>query len=460
MTAQDGVAMAVAVMVLFVVLTLATAAVTASLRTNSTTQRDNNVKAALAAAEAGLQTASYRLNMLHPEEKNKYCVGQSAVEVASASTGYCKEVKEEFGNKSSYAYWTSEALGETGTCVGQSIKSQITLIQRCVVAEGTVNGIKRRVAQRVAAFIAKPIFPVAGVTGLKKVTLENNSIVKGSAGSNGKVTIKNNAEVSEACVLGPSGEASPESSCKGKVARRSTAEGPITLGSVETGTSVNKCVIEKEVVVSGNSDCLITHYLNYVKNKEAKPVSPYDTAEKVEFSEETRKLSMSNNAHLILKEGTYNFCSFEAQNNAIVELAAQAKVVIYIDSAKDLNSKCPSAGSGVFKIWNNSEIINPSKDPTALIIYVYDGSGGEVFIKNNAELYATIDAPLSKVKVENNGTVHGAIAANEVELGNNFNFEWDERDGKLETGTVGNYYRSSWSECPPENKSTNPQSGC
>ncbi|HEX3693706.1 MAG TPA: hypothetical protein VHU13_10220, partial [Solirubrobacteraceae bacterium] len=364
-------------------------------------------------------------------------------------------------NKTSYSYWISEALGSPATCVGQTITSEESVTQRCVVAEGVVNGIKRRVSQRVAGFVAKPLFKVEGVTGLKKVTLENNSIDNGSAGSNGEIVVKNNGSVSGVCEVGPSGkvETGNNASCK-ETRHRTTAEGPLTLNKVEPGSSAEPCTIVAGNVTSGNSDCLITHYVNYVKNKEKTPVSPYDTAEKVEFSEETRKLKMENGALLVLKEGTYNFCSFEAKNNAVVELAAEAKVVIYIDSARRAGSKCPAEGSGVLKIWNNAEIINPSHNPTSLIIYVYDGSGGEVYIKNNSELYGTIFAPNSKVAIQNNGTVHGAIAAEEVELGNNFTFEWSGEEKNLTTGTITNFYRSSWLECKPENSSPNPQSGC
>jgi Tfp pilus assembly protein PilX len=456
--AEDGVAMVVAVMVLFIVITLATAAIATTLSTSSTTKRDNNVKAALAVAEAGLQTAIYRLNILHPEEGNKYCVGQSTVEVASVTGGYCKGITEELaGKSSSYTYWTSEALGSSATCVGQAITSEESVTQRCVVAEGTVNGVKRRVSQRVAGFVARPLFKVHGVTGLKKVTLENNSIDNGSAGSNGEILIKNNGSVSEVCELGPSGkvEASKNAECK-VVHQRSTAEGPLTLSKVEPGSSAEKCTIVEGKVTSGNSDCLITHYLENEKT----PVSPYDTARKVEFNEGTRELKMENSALLVLKEGTYNFCSLEAQNNAVIELAAGAKVVIYIDSAKRSGSKCPAEGSGVLKIWNNAEIINPSHNPSSLIIYVYDNSGGEVYIKNNSELYGTIYAPESKVAIQNNGAVHGAIAANEVELGNNFTFEWSGEDAKFETGTITDFYRSSWLECTPEKTAANPQTGC
>lgn len=441
--AEDGIAMAVAVMILFVVLTLATAAITASVQTTSTTQRDNSVKTALAAAEAGLETATYRMNMLHPEESGKYCIGQSAVEVASETGGYCKGVEETLGNGSKFTYWTSEALGSSSSCVGQSVTSQDTVLQRCVVAEGAVGKVKRRVTERIASFVARPLFPVTGVTGYKKLTIENNSYVKGAAGSNGKVTIKNNAEVTEATVLGPSGELSVGNNGKsGTVFKRSTSEGPIPVGSVDPGNSATE-----------NKNYYIANYLTSPRKE------PYDKAEKVTYSEETRKLSMSNNATLVLKEGTYNFCSFEAQNNATVEIASGAKVIIYIDSYNDPNSKCPKSGSGVFKIWNNAEIKNPSADPTALQIYVYDGSG-EFYVKNNGTLYATIYAPLSKVNIENNGTVHGAITADELELGNNFKFEWDERDKGIKTGTVGNYYRSSWGECTPEKGSGSPQSGC
>lgn len=333
--AQDGFALPVAIMVLFVILSLTAAAVAVSVQTNSTTRRDDNVKAALAAAEAGAQTAAYRLNMLHPKEQEKFCVGQSSVE-AAGTNGYCKEATGELGNKASYVYWTSEALGAGSSCVGQTVTSQESLIQRCVVAEGTVNGVKRRVSERVASFTAAPLFPVAGVIGLEKVVIENNGIDKGSAGSNGKVVIKNNAEVTESVILGPGGKVEVSNNGKDKgVFERSTSEGKLTLDSKDFGNTATE-----------NKDYLITNYLNYEKNKESKLPAEYDEAKGVEFNSTTRKLSMSNNAHLILHEGTYNFCSFEAQNNAIVELAAGAKVVIYIDSASRAESGCPKTGSG------------------------------------------------------------------------------------------------------------------
>ncbi len=459
--AQDGIALPVAIMVLFIIGALTAAAVTVSVQNNSSTQRDDNAKAALAAAEAGLQAADFRLDMLHPEESGKYCIGQSAVEVAGA-TGYCQAVTQETGNKAKYTYWTSEALSTTASCVGQAITSQEAISQRCLVAEGEAGGVRKRVSERVAAFTATPLFHIHGVTGLKKIVLSNNGHIKGGAGSNGKIYVENNAEVTEGAELGPSGETlvGKNGVIKGTVYKRTTSEGPLTLSSKEPGSSVKNCVIVEGKVVEGNYDCYITHYINYVKNKEAKPVEPYDQAEKVGFNEETRKLKMENNALLVLKEGTYNFCSFEAQNNATIEIAANAKVVIYIDSANDPNSKCPSSGSDVFKIWNNATIVNPSHNPAALQIYVYDGSGGTVYLKNNAELYAMLYAPFSKVNVENNGTVHGAIAGSEVELGNNMNFEWDDHQEPPQIGTVSSYYRSAWGECTPEHGSGSPETGC
>ncbi len=284
---QDGIALPVAIMVLFIVLTLTAAAVAVSVQTSSTTQRDNNVKAALAAAEAGLETATYRLDILHPKETGeKNCVGRETVEAPSLTGGYCKEVKEELGNKASYSYWTSEALGSSASCVGQNITSQESLTQRCVVAEGVFNGVKRRVSQRIAAFVAKPLFPVHGVTGLKKVSMSNNTIDKGSAGSNGEIEVSNNGNVSEVCELGPSGKVKLSNNAKcTAVKQRTTAEGPLTLGAVEPGNSAEKCTIVAGKVTSGNSDCLITKYLE----NPTKPTEPYDTAEKVTFNEATRQ---------------------------------------------------------------------------------------------------------------------------------------------------------------------------
>lgn len=423
-------AMPVAIIVLFVITGLTAAAISASVQTNSSTQRDTRVKSALAAAESGLQTGIYRLNMLKPENE-KECVGGGGAELAAAK--YCKEITGELGNNAKYKVWVSEELGEADSCVGSYVKGE-SIAQRCIFAvgvlnEGAANEVTRRLSERVAAFTARPLFEIKGLLGERKVVISNNDKIKGSVGSNGQIEIGKNGEVSEYCEVGPSGKATPEEQC-GKVVKSET---PFKLTAPEMGNTAEK-----------NENYLITNY--------AKKIEPYDTAEGVEYTFkntwEQRQLSMRNKGTLVLKSGNYNFCSLIAENGAVIEVEPGAKVAIYIDSANREGSGCKGVTeAGVLKIWNNATIINPSHNPTALEFFVY--GEGPVYIKNNGELYATFYAPESKVNIENNGLFEGAVAAKEIELGNNFEFKWSEKAEEMKKGALRTYFRSSWAECTP-----------
>ena len=72
---DDGAAMIVAIIVLMITSLLAAVAVAVAVQTNGSSQRDVAKKNALEAAEAGLQVAVYRLNMLRPDDT--HCVGDA-----------------------------------------------------------------------------------------------------------------------------------------------------------------------------------------------------------------------------------------------------------------------------------------------------------------------------------------------------------------------------------------------
>jgi len=69
----SGIALPAAVIVLFIVTALGTAALAVSVSSSSSSRRDSYRKDALEAAEAGLRVARYRTTMLSPG--STYCVG-------------------------------------------------------------------------------------------------------------------------------------------------------------------------------------------------------------------------------------------------------------------------------------------------------------------------------------------------------------------------------------------------
>lgn len=439
---ESGMAMIIALSVLLIVGALAGTAVTISVQTNTSARSDANRKEALEAAEAGLQIANYRLDMLAPA--NSQCV-TTAVALPDNS-GYCQGPTTTLGNGASYSYVTSPVLATGARCVGLPLANVQPISQRCVTAVGTSNGVAQRAQTRVAAFGATPLFGVNGIIGLKSVSISNNDVVNGQVATNGTLTLSNNASTTS-YELGPGGSLGLSNNASaGTGTQLTAAQGPIVLGPVQPGNSATT-----------NSDYRITNYVN----NPSSPTAPYDTAPGVSFNATTRVLSMSNNASLTLGGGIYNFCNFTTANNVTITLAAGVKTEIIIDSPDDPNSGC-GVNTGTLSISNNANFTNPSQDTTALQIYVYGRNDGSniVTLSNNSAFYGLLYAPQSTVNVSNNGIFHGSIAGNVVNLINNFTFNWDANDQYLQATSTGLYYRTAWAACVPTPPTSDLGSGC
>src|SRR5579875_1350589 len=161
---ERGVALVAALSALLVILLLSAAAAAVSMQTNHYANRDYHNKNALEAAEAGLQVALYRLNMLQPADGN--CIGDA---VASPGTdGWCQSSTTTLGNGSSYQYYTTPVLAGGSTCAGYTVSDSSSSVDgvsnRCITAVGTSNGVTARSQIRAAAFTPREAFP-AGITG-------------------------------------------------------------------------------------------------------------------------------------------------------------------------------------------------------------------------------------------------------------------------------------------------------
>lgn len=451
-SAERGSVLIIAILVLAVVLMLAAVAVSVAGQNSSSDRRDANDKSALEAAEAGLQVATYRLNMLAPG--SAYCVGDA---VASPnSTGTCPSSTYTLGNGSSYQYYTTPALGATGTCVGATLSLSAGINQRCVTAVGTTNGVTDRAQVRVAAYSATPLFQYSGVAGLSGISVSGNGKVTGAVASNEQIGLSGNASVS-AVDLGPSGTLVHS----GNASYGTTTSVPtIVLDPVNPGTSnqtsLSNCPARAAAgFPSCNDDYRISDGLT-------SPVtSPYDQSSGVSFNASTRTLSLSGNSSLTLGGSLYNFCQINMSGNAAISLAPGVSTEIIIDSPDDPGSGCPS-GTGSLDMSGNASWTNLTQNPTALQIYAYglDNHSGVVDLSGNANFYGVIYAPQSAVNASGNGTIYGAIAGYTVTLSGN-GFDWEQSAGTLQATSNGVYYRSGWGQCTPSPTITNePGSGC
>jgi Tfp pilus assembly protein PilX len=462
LTDEDGFVLPTAIIVLLILTVLIGAAITVAAQTSTSTTRDNNTKSALEAAEAGLQTASYRLSKIEPKEPKK-CISGSA----EAEGEGCKSGSEPLGNGATFQYWTSKGLAAGEKCAGQTITTVTNETQRCITSIGTVNGVHRRLQAR-ASLSRPPLFEVEGILGYTSVSVKNNGKLAGEIGTNGTIKLSPGVTVTKTD-LAPSGKVEGSGS-PGTITKTTSpfVPPPVPIGkSAESALSTTECKppLPGESPAAGpNCDWLIT---NGIK-KETPGDLVGGPAGSVKFEPSIRSLSMGNKAELTLKEGVYNFCDFQVTGTfAKLTIEYGARVEIFIDSAKpprepESKSGCkndPEAGKLGFK--NGVTIENPNKNATSLQIYVYDGSGGTIeFAPNSSSaFYGTIVAPYSKLAIENNGEFTGAIEANEVELTNNFTFNWDIHDKELTRETT-TYERKAWEECPSTYTGTNPQEGC
>jgi Tfp pilus assembly protein PilX len=423
--AQHGFALPSVIIVLFVIILLTGAAIALSVQSSTSTTRDNNVKAELESAEAGLRVAVFRLNELEPSASQ--CIDEGSVQSAE---GNCKDSSESLGNGATFSYWTTLPLKAGQTCAGRTVEEAAGVTQRCVTSQGTVNAVQPavRLQARVASTDGKPLFPINGLFGSESVEIAPNATIKAPGGSNFKFRLNNNASV-ESVYLGKSApETQPEvgkHASTGTVTRQST---DYVLNPVNTGSSATR-----------NSNYRIE---NGLKNP---PVAPSDESSSVSYNGATRNLEVGNNGTLTLGGKVYNFCNLTAALGATITVKEGVKTRIYIDSPNDPTSKC-KPGDGKLLINNGSNILNPARDPSALQIYVYDGSGGIAEVSNNVEFYGTIYAPYSTVNMYNNAEVFGAIAAKAVNVKNQGIFSSDKRvEGLREPG--GAYHRVVWEQC-------------
>ncbi len=439
---ETGFALIAALATVLITAVLASAAVAVAVQTSGFSNRDVRGKNALEAAEAGLQVALYRINMLEPSNSN--CVGDAVS--APPSSGWCASSSTTLGNGSSYQYFTTPALGTGATCVGNVVSNTLGVTNRCITAVGMANGIVARSQIRVAAFAAEPLFPVAGITGLTGITNSNNASINGWEASNKTIASSNNVKITGDIELGPAGNYTYSNNASDPPQAKLSS--PIVLDPIDPGTSATT-----------NSDYRISNDLN----NPSKPTAPYDQASgKVTFSATTRALTLSNNASITLGGSLYNFCSLSVSNNAAINLAPGVSTEIIIDSPSDPGSGCP-AGSGTLNASNNVTWTNPSDNPTALQIYVYGSStAGQntVAFSNNGVFYGVLYAPNSTIDLSNNAAFDGAISGYQVALSNNFQFNWSATAGTLQATAEGLYYRTAWAQCSSVYAASAPGANC
>jgi Tfp pilus assembly protein PilX len=440
---EAGFVLPSAIIVLFILTILTGAAIGVAVQTSTSTTRDNNVKAELAAAEAGLQVATYRMSQLGPKETE--CI-TGAANAAPTSGVYCAgSSAEPLGNGATFQYWTSKAL-TSGECAGKAITTESGITQRCIISEGLVNSVKPgvRLQTRVTAPPGESLFSVHGVLGLSEVKVTGSVKVPAVVASNEKIIGEGSANFEKGFELCP-----PKGSFKPAAGGERKKSGVKIAGkNPEADPELEKT--RKE----GPPECLFAAKLPASHATEASNEdSRIGTTDKLtggKWSEAKHELTLEGISELTLAGSKYYFCNFKMPSGGPkLKIAAGAKVEIFIDSNEDKESKC-GAETGHFEVGGGSKVENETKNPADLLIEIY---GKGIFsLANGSEktLEAAIYDPGGEVEIVGGPKFKGGIVGNIVHLENGSNFyEWNEELNSLANGNPNAYSRKAWEQCTP-----------
>jgi Tfp pilus assembly protein PilX len=452
MRSESGIAMPVALMILFITSMLAVAAVAAAIAGNDQSRRDRSVKRAIAAADAGLQAALYRYNKVSNEPDKCVAVGSGGTLAISdpAGDGWCAPESEELGDGASYTYRVSLATS--------TVQNGQNLVQRRIVATGCVRAgasaaqciagtsVKRRAVTTVGA-VSEHLFGAGGVLSKETVTVGNNGYIEAHVASNDDVVIANNAGICGDVTYGPSAgdeflpAGNADYDCPGTSATKAQQEfllNPVD-GSVARASNNNGRI--------GNLDTVTGSIA-------------WDAANKI--------LRIGSDSSLTLTGDIYSFCYLEIGNGGELRVASRAAgrppLRVYIDRPEN----CAAAGSnkGSVRVENNGKWINQTSDPAMLHLYV-EGSSTQstnVYFRNNSEtgenMSLVVYAPNSNLEINNNGYLYGAVAAKRITVENNASLIWNPQMASISMDTQLLFQRQVWTECAVSASGSAPDSGC
>jgi hypothetical protein len=442
---ERGIALPVALAILFLVWGLATVSLRGALTAQDQTQRDKDVKRALQAANAGIDAEIYRFNLLQPGSLQCVALSLGVLTITPlAGDGWCAAQTEDLGDNASYSARMSKAVAVAPN--GQA------LVQRSVVSTGYSNGIRRRVLETITAATGEPIFPggYAGVS-LNSLDLGNNVNVTGGLGTNGNILLKNFAQVCGNATPGPGKSFKIQNNagvCPGYSI--APADSPFNMQPVDQGNAAT-----------------LNDNLRIGSPPSTTSPDPCTSCSSVSWDPSTRVLGLRNNATLTLGGSVYSFCRLDLDNTAQLKIAVRPSgtaVRIYIDSPEHCGG---GNGMGSVSVRNDSSIVNVNADPTTLQLYVVGSTNvaTSVDFSNGVDLATdmimAIYAPNSTVTLRNNVRMTGAIAARQLALQNNASLTYHDRIADITSGSLLRLYRTAdYRECSNDQTTSEVDSGC
>jgi hypothetical protein len=451
---ERGIALPASTMLLMIIFLLAAAAATGAIAASNQSNRDRGTKGAVAAADAGLDTAMYRLNKLKPGPMQ--CVVSGPLQLLLdplLGTGWCPAVSAPVGGASS----ASEALGNGATFSYTMSAGQNLIVagqgqqHRQIIATGIENGVQRRVKANFATMTGISAFSGNALTSLDPISLPLGTEIVGGVASNGNVSVASCLNIvgnswygpGKAFIRGGTSFTSPSNPCPLFTQHQlpqnlllnpvdPTRQNPNDNGRINSGQDIKALWL-----LSGTT-----------------------------WDPSSRILNLKGAATLTLTGNTYSFCKLTLEGLSQLIIAprspAQGPVKIYIDPAN-----CPSGttDAGTMKVKQTASITNLNVDSDTLEIKAVGDPSGSLstsirFENTISNLIGTIYAPYSTVALENANAIIGAVAAKQVTLEDTARIQWHPSADITLDDLTPLFKRTSWVECTPKPTGSAPDSGC
>lgn len=428
---ERGTALVAALGIMIAVTTFGIA-ITAGVSSNfGQSNRDQKVKRAFATAEAGVQEARYRMNMLQPTSSNPCVTLGSGTYVLTSAPGegqWCSEETVTLGNGNTATYQISPYIIIGG------------VVTRSVVSTGTVNGVTRRIKATASANTGAPLFSPFAVASDGDLTMTGDANINGSVRSNGDINMTGNSTI-----CGETASATPGPGHSVNLGPNSEVCGP-------TDPAESEFVLNQP----DQGDAPTNNDNDRIDNG-------LDPGHGFNWNPGDRELSLDGNDTLNLTGHTYSFCKLTLSGHSQLTVEASAIVRIFIDSTANCGYSSPSTEQ--LSISGTASIVNTSQDPTHLQIYMMGGTESN---PNKASLSGgasttelVLYAPYTNLTISGNGSFTGAIVAKKVTFnGNGGTIGYDSRVETIDQTTIGVYRSQKLVECTPTNTGSTPDSGC
>jgi hypothetical protein len=435
LTSERGIALPVALILLMIIVVLASVVGIATVSALGQSSRDRGTKRAMAAADAGMNTAVYRLNKLTPSALLCVVVGATGLTLEPVqSDGWCRAQTEGLGDGSSYSYRMSAAL--TIHLSGQA------LLSRKVVVTGTANGVSRRTVATVNSLTGVSVFGGNAVTSLSDLSLPNSASIVGNAATSGNMSIDASGLLCGDATVGPGKTfttTSPLQQCPGFT--HSNLASPLILNPVNQG---NAATVNDNGRI-GNQDPFVLQILST-------------------WNPSTRVLKLQNSSILTLSGNTYSFCYLEINNLAQLVIAprlpTQPPLRIYIDAPEN----CPGvSNAGRMRLLQQATLLNMNASSKTLQIFVLGSPSTATsidFFNNISLVNGMVYAPRSTLDLRNSTSIIGAVAAQTVAFDNSARVTWDPTADLSLDNLLPLFQRGNWKECTSKQTGSAPDSGC